>query len=79
MANTAPFTDWGGNMFDLGPLYPFVGSEVAMVVVLVLFWILWHVLQIRMENRTHDAEARRLREAGNLQKALQDEHTPERM
>lgn len=77
--NTAPFNDWSGNMFDLGPLYPFVGSEVAMVVVCVLFWIIWHVLQFRMENRTLNEEARRLREAGNLQKALQDEHTPERM
>lgn len=79
MANTAPFNDWSGNMFDLGPLYPFVGSEGALVVVLVLFWIVWHILQIRMENRTLNEEARRLRESGNLQKALQDEHTPERM
>jgi len=79
MANTAPFNDWSGNMFDLGPLYPFVGSEGALVVLLVLFWIVWHILQIRMENRTLNEEARRLRESGNLQKALQDEHTPERM
>lgn len=79
MANTAPFSDWSGNMFDLGPLYPFVGSEVALVVVLVAFWIVWHILQVRMENRSYEERARKLREGGNLQKALQDEHTPERM
>jgi hypothetical protein len=79
MANTAPFTDWNGNMTDLGPLYPFVGTETAMVVILVVLWIVWHVVQIRMENRKLDAEARRLREADNLAKALQDEHTLERM
>lgn len=79
MTNTAPFNDWSGNMVDLGPLYPFVGSEVALVVVCAIFWIVWHILQIRMENKQLEEEARRLREGGNLQKALQEEHTPERM
>lgn len=79
MINTAPFTNWDGNMFDLGPLYPMEGTEVALVVLLLIFWIGWHILQIRMENRQEEEEARKLREGGNLQKALQDEHTPERM
>ena len=35
--NTGSFTDWSGNMFDLGPLYPFVGSEGLMVIVAVVF------------------------------------------
>ena len=45
----------------------------------VVFWIGWHILQIRAENRELEEEARRLREGDNLQKAVQDEHTPERM
>ena len=48
------FTDWNGNIFDIGPIYPFVGWEVLMVIVLVVFWIGWHFIQIRMEN---DADA----------------------
>jgi hypothetical protein len=79
MANTAPFSDWNGNMFDLGPLYPFVGTEGALVVVLVIFWVVWHILQIRTENAALETEARRLREGNNLAKALEDEHTMERM
>ena len=79
MTNTAPFTNWDGNMFDLGPLYPMVGTEVALVVILLICWIGWHILQMRQENQEYDDEAKRLREGGNLQRALQDEHTPERM
>lgn len=77
--NTGSFSDWNGAMFDLGPIYPFVGWEMPMVIVLTIFWIGWHVIQIRGENRQHDAEARRLREGDNLMKAVQGERTIERM
>ena len=41
--STGNFTDWNGAMADLGPLYPFVGWEVFMVIVLLVAWIVWHV------------------------------------
>ena len=77
--STGSFSDWNGSMFDLGPLYPFVGWETAMVIVLAVFWIGWHVVQIRGENRELERQARKLREGDNLQKAVQAEHSPERM
>jgi hypothetical protein len=76
---TGNFSDWNGNMFDIGPIYPFVGWEVPMVIIGFVFWIGWHYLQIRMEDGQHDEQARILRQGDNLQKALQAEHTPERM
>jgi hypothetical protein len=76
---TGNFSDWNGNMFDIGPIYPFVGWEVPMVIICVIFWIGWHYLQIRMENKLHDDEAAMLRKGDNLAKAVQAEHTPERM
>jgi hypothetical protein len=76
---TGNFTDWNGNMIDLGPLYPFVGWEVPMVVICLVFWIGWHVMQIKMENRQLEEEAAKLRQADNLQKAILAEHTAERM
>jgi hypothetical protein len=39
------------NPSEIGPLYPFVGAEWLFVVVGVVLWIGWHVLQIRLENR----------------------------
>ena len=50
-----------------------------MVIILLVVWIGWHIMQIRMENQTHDDDARMLRQGDNLQRALQEEHTIERM
>ena len=67
--STGNFTDWNGAMADLGPLYPFVGWEVLMVIVLLVAWVVWHIMQITAENRTHEEQARMLRQGDNLQKA----------
>ena len=71
--------NWNGNMLDIGPIYPFVGWEVPMVTICFVFWIGWHYMQMKMENRSLDERAMRLRQGDNLAKALQAEHTPERM
>jgi hypothetical protein len=76
---TGNFTDWGGNMTELGPLYPFVGSEMLLVLLLVIFWVGWHVVQVRSETRQHEAEARSLRQGDNLHRVLEEEHTIQRM
>ena len=76
---TGSFGDWSGNMTDIGPLYPFVGWEMLMVLLLLAFWIAWHVIQVRAETRQHEEEARALREGDNLLRVLQQEHTIERM
>ena len=75
---TGNFTDWSGNMLDLGPLYPFVGWEGFMVLLAFIAWIGWHFVQIRAENRQLDDEARLLRQGGNLEKAVAAESPVER-
>ena len=75
---TGNFANWDGDLTQLGPIYPFVGSETLMVILAVIFWIGWHYLQIRMENRTHDADAAKLRQGNNLQKAVEAERVIER-
>ena len=76
---TGVVDNWNGNMLDIGPIYPFVGWEGLMVVACLIFWIGWHYLQMRMENRGLDSVALMLRQGDNLQRAVQAEHTPERM
>lgn len=71
--NTGMVSNWDGMMFDIGPIYPFVGWEVSMVIVGYIFWIGWHYVQMRAENRQLESEARRLRQGGDLQKLLQAE------
>lgn len=77
--STGNFTDWTGNMLDLGPIYPFVGWEGTMVVLGFIFWIGWTILQMRMETRQLEKEAAELRKGGELQKALEFEKAPQRM
>jgi len=76
---TGHFDNWDGNIIDIGPIYPFVGSEWLMVIVAVVFWVGWHWVQIRMENKQLDEEAARLKQGDNLKKALAAEHVEERM
>lgn len=76
--STANFANWDGNLLDIGPIYPFVGAEGVMVIIAVIFWIVWHILQIRAENRQLEEEAVNLRKPGNLQKAVEAESPVER-
>lgn len=45
------------NPSEIGPLYPFVGAEWLFVLVAVILWLLWHVAQIRLENRDNERAA----------------------
>ncbi|MDP8909848.1 MAG: hypothetical protein M3N47_12215 [Chloroflexota bacterium] len=38
---------------EIGPLYPFVGAEVALFAVALFMWLAWHFLQARGETREH--------------------------
>ena len=76
--STGNFANWDGDLTQLGPIYPFVGSEMLMVILAVIFWIGWHVWQIRMENQRHDDDAAKLRQGNNLQKAVEAERVIER-
>ena len=77
--STGNFESWDGNILDLGPLYPFVGSEGFMVVILVVLWIGWHIAQVVGEKRDLNKRIGRLNQPNALQKALDAEHTIERM
>ena len=42
---------WNTNLLDIGPMYPFVGSEMLLTVIAVSSWLIWHLLQARAETR----------------------------
>lgn len=73
------FTNWDGNVLEIGPLYPFVGTEVLMVIVLVVLWVAWHVAQMVGEKHDLDHRVQQLRCQDALQHALEEEHPIERM
>jgi len=69
----ATVTSWGGTITDIGPMYPLVGTEVWMVVVVFAFWIVWHVLQLRAEKREFEEELARLKRGDEVRRALDRE------
>jgi hypothetical protein len=77
--STGNFENWDGNVMDIGPLYPFVGYEGLMVVILVVAWAAWHIAQMVGENRELEDRVRQLRQGNELQKALESERIIERM
>lgn len=49
--STNGMTSWAVDLKDVAAIYPFQGAEVLMVILGLAFWIGFHVLQIRHEQR----------------------------
>ena len=74
---TGQVESWAGNISDLGPIYPFVGSEVFWFILGLAFWIFWHVMQIVMEKRKHREEVRRYGDPETLRRLVAGEKAEE--
>jgi hypothetical protein len=48
--STNGMTSWAVDLKDVGAIYPFQGTEVLLVIIGVIFWIGWHIVQTRQEN-----------------------------
>lgn len=66
----ATVTSWSGNIADLGAVYPMVGSEGVLVIIGVASWIVWHIVQARIENKTYEDEVKRFGDAETLKKMV---------
>ena len=65
-----PFDNWLEDLAEIGPLYPLVGSEGFWVAVVALFWIWWHMAQIRIESQQHREQIEAIGELGDLYESL---------
>lgn len=64
---------WAVDLKDVGAVYPLLGWEVIMVLVAIALWILWHIVQIRQENRDYAEDIKLYGSKESIKKAL-DEH-----
>ncbi|RWO13384.1 MAG: hypothetical protein E5Y63_14785 [Mesorhizobium sp.] len=71
--STNGMESWAVDLKDVGAIYPFQGSEVVMVIVGLVFWIGWHVLQTRQENAEIEADMAADRTGEETRKAI-DRH-----
>ena len=69
----ATVTSWTGNIADIGPIYPMVGTEGILVIIDLVSWIVWHILQNKMENKAYEDEIKRFGDAESLKKMLDSE------
>ncbi|MGX9117493.1 MULTISPECIES: hypothetical protein [Mesorhizobium] len=71
--STNGMESWAVDLKDVGAIYPFQGSEVVMVIIGLVFWIGWHVLQTRHESAEIEADMAADRTGDETRKAI-DRH-----
>tara|TARA_B100001123_G_C14791121_1_gene820496 strand:- start:181 stop:402 length:222 start_codon:yes stop_codon:yes gene_type:complete len=47
----ANIESWNVDLMGIGPIYPFVGSELLFTYCGVFSWLLWHFIQVRAEGK----------------------------
>ena len=68
--STTPIDTWAVDLADVTVIYPWVGSEVAMVWGAVILWLLWHVWQIKHENAEYADLIQKYGDDETIKKAL---------
>ena len=71
--STTPVDTWAVDLADVTLIYPWVGTEVLMVLVAVVLWIGWHVWQCKLESNTYKEEIEKHATSENLRKAISGE------
>ena len=69
----ATVTSWSGNIADIGPIYPMVGTEGILVIIGLVAWIVWHILQNKMENKAYEEQIKRFGDAESLKEIIDSE------
>ena len=69
----ATIESWGGTITEIGPMYPMVGTEGVLVIIGVVAWIAWHVIQAKRENREYEEQIRKYGSAESLKRLIAEE------
>lgn len=68
--STTGVDSWAVDLANIEAVYPLQGTEFIMFLIGLATWIIWHVWQIKFENRTIAEEEARMREPGALKDAV---------
>ncbi len=68
--STIGYKDWNVDLADVGAIYPFQGWEVAMTIVGVIFWLGWHIFQVKRES-AHLEKAKQLGDHDKVHQTLE--------
>lgn len=67
--STGMVESWAGKIADIGPIYPFVGSEFILWIIGLVLWIGWHIWHARHETKEYADEVKRYGNPENYKKA----------
>jgi hypothetical protein len=67
--STIGYESWAVDMADVGAIYPFQGYELPMVIVGVVFWLGWQVIQSKRET-AHFEEAMKIGDPAKIKDML---------
>ena len=70
---TGSFENWAGNIADIGPIYPFVGTEFMLWIAGMVCWILWHFIQSGIERRQYAEEIKNYGDKETLKRLVAGE------
>ena len=73
MSTTAVETWAGADLSQIGPIYPMVGFEVILFIAGLAFWLLFHVLQARIEQKEFERDEELARSPERLSRVFEDE------
>lgn len=61
---------WNVNLLEIGPMYPFPGTEMLWALIGIATWILWHVIQGAKEKKVLTEENELLSDKERLRSAI---------
>jgi len=61
---------WNMNLLDIGPMYPFPGTEMLLAIIGIATWVIWHIIQMKAENRQLIEEENRFSDKAELARAM---------
>lgn len=73
MSTTIVNTWVGTDMAALGPIYPMVGTETILVVIGVVCWLAFHVIQARIEAKEMADDEAAARSPERLKRVFEEE------
>ena len=68
--STNGMESWAVDLKNIGAIYPFQGTEVLMVILGLIFWIGWHIIQTRQESAEIKADMAADRSGDETRKAI---------
>ena len=71
--STTGISSWAVDLGEVGAIYPFQGTEFILFLAGVAFWIIWHIWQLKMEDRTYEDDLRHLKDPEKLERAMRNQ------